>query len=80
MLYYEAEEGRDMPAVLEQINGMSVSEKMRIMTYLMRSIEQAVAQMESAEAAHRVLTPDPALHCEIKCDLFEDDSSQWENA
>jgi len=69
-----------MPAVLEQINRMSISEKMRIMTYIMQSIEQTVARVDRVEGSHRVLTPDPALHCEIKCDLFEDDSSQWENA
>jgi len=69
-----------MPAVLEKINGMSLSEKMRIMEYLMQSIEQAVVRMEKAELPHRVLTPDPALRCEIRCDLFEDESSQWENA
>jgi len=33
-----------MPAVLEQINGMTVSEKMRIMEYLLKSIAQAVEE------------------------------------
>jgi len=69
-----------MSAVLEQINVMSITEKMQIMTYLMQSIEQAVARIDSPVAPHRILSPDPALHCVVKCDLFDDDSSEWENA
>jgi len=69
-----------MSAVLEQIDHMSVSDKMRIMEYLVKSIEQTVVRLERTNAPRRVMSPDPALHCEIKCDLFEDDSSLWESA
>jgi len=33
-----------MPAVLDQINKMSVTDKMRIMEYLLKSISQAVEE------------------------------------
>jgi len=39
-----------MPAVLQQLDGMTVSEKMRIMEYLLKSITQSV-EAASASAA-----------------------------
>jgi len=36
-----------MPAVLEQINGMSISEKMKIIEYLVKAVAQAVEKAES---------------------------------
>ncbi|MBR1587974.1 MAG: hypothetical protein IJ658_06590 [Kiritimatiellae bacterium] len=29
---------------------------------------------------YRTTEPDPELYCEIKCDLFADESSDWEDA
>jgi len=42
-----------MPAVLEQISEMSVSDKMRIMEYLLKSIAQAVEEATSKRSAQR---------------------------
>ena len=37
-----------MPAVIEQVERMSVSDKMRLMEYLVRSLSIAVVQYENA--------------------------------
>ena len=29
---------------------------------------------------YRTTEPDPDLYCEVKCDLFADESSDWEDA
>jgi len=42
-----------MPAVLKQIDGMSVSDKMQIMEYLLKSIALAVNETVKQKAASR---------------------------
>jgi len=42
-----------MPAVLQQLDGMTVSEKMRIMEYLLKSITQSVEAASAARAPQR---------------------------
>ena len=40
-----------MPAVMEQIEGMSVADKMRLIEYLVKSIHNAVMQYDDAAKA-----------------------------
>ncbi len=42
-----------MPAVMEQVDGMSVADKMRLMEYLVKSISSAVMQYDEAAKAQR---------------------------
>jgi len=52
--------------------------------YLKKEFERRrMTQQENVTARsvkRREVTPDPDLYCEIKCDLFADESADWENA
>ncbi|MBR2354914.1 MAG: hypothetical protein IKA69_00850 [Kiritimatiellae bacterium] len=41
-----------MPAVMEQVDGMSVADKMRLMEYLVKSISSTVMQYDDVAKMH----------------------------
>ena len=79
----------DLPPALEkEAQGCSLFEEMSLeqmfLDYLWRECERrrAVQNGRTANkpAKRRDLTPDPDLYCEIKCDMFADESADWESA
>ena len=66
-----------MAEVIEQINKMSREEKIRLAHLLLDAIENGTVVKPSAPM--RKLEPDPFLsNVEIKGNLFDDDSADWE--
>ena len=79
----------DMPPAMEReareytmLEGESLQQM--FLSYLRKEFERRRAQQGSKAVARqmkrRELTPDPDLYCEIKCDLFADESTDWESA
>ena len=51
-----------MPAVMEQIEGMSIADKMRLMEYLVKSISSTVMQYDdAAKVQHRAGRKKPCV-------------------
>ena len=79
----------DLPPALEkEVLGCSLFEgtslEQMFLDYLWKECERKRAA-QGARAIDRSkkrrnIMPDPELRCEIKCDLFADESSEWENA
>ena len=79
----------DLPPALEkEVQGCSLFEgtslEQLFLDYLWKECERRRtaqnARVTATSAKRRDLTPDPELHCEIKCDLFADESADWESA
>ena len=66
-----------MAEVIEQINKMTREEKIRLAHLLLDAIEHGTVVKPGAPV--RKLEPDPFLsQVEIKGNLFDDDSADWE--
>ena len=59
-----------MPAVIEQVERMSVSDKMRLLEYLVRSLSIAVVQYENGKWRLPTDEEDRAMDAEIES-MFE---------
>ena len=79
----------DLPPALEkEAQGCSLFEgttlEQMFLDYLWKECERKRAAQGAravgGSTKRRDLTPDPELHCEIKCDLFADESADWESA
>ena len=79
----------DMPPAMEReareytmLEGKTLQQM--FLAYLRKELERKRLERSSRFFAksmkRRELTPDPELHCEIKCDLFADESADWESA
>ena len=76
------------PAMEREARGYQMLEgttlEQMFLDYLRKEFERKRAEQRSNVSAktakRRELSPDPDLYCEIKCDLFADESADWESA
>lgn len=76
------------PAMEKEAQGYTMLEgttlEQMFLAYLKKEFERKRAerclQAGAKPMKRRELTPDPDLYCEIKCDLFADESADWESA